>query len=127
MYSSLGVKIRKVRELRDFSQSFVADKLSVSQGYYSDLENGRKGISEQRLSQIASILEVDKEIIRNFNDQVVFNSCQQSGYINTINNPLDKIDELYNKIIASKDERIADLTKIIQEKDALLRKLDDLK
>lgn len=38
---SLGLNIRKIRELKDFSQQYIADKLSISQSSYSDIENGK--------------------------------------------------------------------------------------
>ena len=127
MNETLGLKVRKVRELKNFSQTYVADKLSISQSAYSDLENCRIQISDDRLAQIASILEVDENAIRNFNDQVVFNSCVQSGQFNTyhIKNPTEKIDELYNSLLQSKDELISQLKQVIDEKDRIIRQLQN--
>lgn len=124
MDRALGIKIRKIRELRNFSQDYVADKLSLSQSYYSDLENGKKPVSEKKLDLISKIFEVDPEVIKSFNDHVIFNSCQQSGYINTKNiNPLDQVIELYTKLTHSKDERIKDLQNIIKEKNEIIEAL----
>lgn len=118
MNQMLGVKVRKIRELRNLSQNYVADKLSLSQSCYSDLENGKRSISDEKLKQIAKVFEVEPELIKQFNDHVIFNSCQQSGYINTNNiNPLDRVIELYVKLIQSKDERIKDLKDVIMEKN----------
>lgn len=69
---SIGLKIRKVRELKDFSQGFVADKLSVSQSTYSDIENGKQTISKEKLEKIADVLGVTPEMIENFSEHVVF-------------------------------------------------------
>jgi transcriptional regulator with XRE-family HTH domain len=110
--------------LRNLSQDYVADKLSLSQSYYSDLENGKRPISDKKLNQIAKVFEVEPDIIKHFNDQVIFNSCQQSGYFNTNNiNPLDRIVELYTKLIQSKDERIKDLQNTIVEKNEMIEYL----
>lgn len=96
----------------------------LSQSYYSDLENGKTNITDEKLNQIAKIFEVEPEVIRQFNDHVIFNSCQQSGYINTNNiNPLDKISELYADIIKSKDDSIKDLQSIIAEKNEVIKTL----
>jgi transcriptional regulator with XRE-family HTH domain len=128
MDRTLGIKVRKIRELRNFSQDYVADKLSLSQSYYSDLENGKKPVSEDKLNQIAKIFEVEPEIIKEFNDHVIFNSCAQSGYINTNNiNPLDQVIELYTKLTHSKDERIKDLQNIIKEKNEIIENLKSKK
>ena len=80
MDTVIGYKIRKVREIKNLSQSYMADKLSISQSSYSDIENCKTKISEEKLNEIARVLEVDSETIKNFNDQVVFNACSQSGY-----------------------------------------------
>lgn len=97
----IGLKIRKVRELKDFSQGFVADKLLVSQSTYSDIENGKQLVSKEKLEKIAEVLGVTTEMLENFSDQVVFNSCSQSGVSNTyhITNPIEKINELYEELI----------------------------
>lgn len=110
MDTVIGYKIRKVREIKNLSQSYMADKLSISQSSYSDIENCKTKISEEKLNEIARVLEVDSETIKNFNDQVVFNACSQSGYYNTNNiTSTAKIEELYKEIIKSKDEQILQL------------------
>jgi hypothetical protein len=44
------------------------------------------------------------EIIKNFSEQMIFNSCTQAGYLNTQTiNPSEQIKELYEKIILEKD------------------------
>lgn len=115
MDSVIGYKIRKVREIKNLSQKYMADKLSVSQSHYSDIENCKTILSEEKLEEIARILEVSTDTIKNFNDQVLFNACSQSGYYNTNNiNPIEKLDFLYQEIIKSKDELILQLQKEIQ-------------
>ncbi|GAA0876479.1 hypothetical protein GCM10009118_28890 [Wandonia haliotis] len=127
MDHTIGLKIRKVRELKNFSQQYVADKLSVSQGYYSDIENCKTNISEERLNEISNILDVNPDAIKSFNDQVVFNSCSQSGYLNTYNIPFDKIDKLYEEIIRSHEQRIEDLQKVIEAKNQIIELLEKRK
>jgi|SRR5690606_5208631 len=115
MNSVIGYKIRKVREIKNLSQKYIADKLSVSQSHYSDIENCKTEISDEKLEEIARILEVSSDTIKNFNDQVVFNACSQSGYYNTNNiHPMEKMEFLYQEIIKSKDELILQLQKEIQ-------------
>lgn len=117
MNNVIEYKIRKVREIKNFSQKYMADKLSVSQSHYSDIENCKTEISEEKLEDIARILEVDSDTIRNFNDQVVFNACSQSGYYNVNNiHPFEKTEELYKEIIKEKDEQIALLKNLLDKK-----------
>lgn len=116
MGTVIGYKIRKVREIKNLSQKYMANKLSVSQSHYSDIENCKTEISEEKLEEIARILEVNPDTIKNFNDQVVFNACSQSGFSNTYNiqHPVEKIEELYKEIIKAKDEHIRQLQKEIE-------------
>lgn len=116
MESVIGYKIRKVREIKNLSQKYMADKLSVSQSHYSDIENCKTEISDEKLEEIARVLEVNTDTIKNFNDQVVFNACSQSGYYNTnnIHVPIEKIENLYKEIIKAKDQYISQLQKEIE-------------
>jgi len=125
MLVPLGYKIRRVREFKNLSQQYVADKLSVSQSTYSDMENGKIAVSEEKLAMIANVLDVSVDVINEYNDQVVFNSCTQSGYINTNNiNPIDKIEEVYKQILEVHEKRITDLLAVIEAKDKLIATLE---
>ena len=53
-------KIRKTREIKDYSQEYVAEKLGISQTAYSKLENGQTNISVKRLIKLAEILEISE-------------------------------------------------------------------
>ncbi|MBI3233269.1 MAG: helix-turn-helix transcriptional regulator, partial [Bacteroidetes bacterium] len=70
MLVPLGYKIRRVREFKNLSQQYVADKLSVSQSTYSDMENGKIAVSEEKLAMIANVLDVSVDVINEYNDQV---------------------------------------------------------
>ncbi len=114
MEEILGLKVRKVRELKNIAQSHLALQLGISQSTYSDLENGKVKITDEKLKLIADALEVSPEIIKNFNDTVVFNSCSHSGYINTnITNPIEKIQEVYEIALKEKDNQIVLLKNLL--------------
>ncbi|HEY4147517.1 MAG TPA: helix-turn-helix transcriptional regulator [Chitinophagaceae bacterium] len=66
MKSSLGQKIRKIREIKGFSQQYVARKLRISQEYYSYLENKIKEVPELYLRKIAALFEVTVDFIKTF-------------------------------------------------------------
>jgi transcriptional regulator with XRE-family HTH domain len=63
-----SMKLRRLRELRNYSQAYVAGKLHISQSYYSKLESGRVKIRVEMMRQIASVYEVDPEIIIFFDE-----------------------------------------------------------
>lgn len=51
--------IRKIREFRNYTQDYLAAKLSISQNAYSKIELGYSKLTLDRLFQIAIILEVE--------------------------------------------------------------------
>ncbi|UKB80237.1 helix-turn-helix domain-containing protein [Chryseobacterium sp. MEBOG07] len=70
----IGNKIKNIRELKNFTQEYMAEKLDISQAAYSKLEKGDIKVSSEKLSQIASILDVKPEDITSFDSQKYFNS-----------------------------------------------------
>lgn len=60
----LGSQIRLIRELQGFSQESIALYLGISQQAYQRLESGRSKISDRRLKEIASFLDVDEHKLK---------------------------------------------------------------
>lgn len=54
-----SMRIRKFRQLQDFSQEFMAMKMGITMSAYSKIERGKTELTLFRLSQIASVLQVD--------------------------------------------------------------------
>lgn len=59
----IGHKIKKVRELKNLTQEFVAAELGMTQSAYSKIETGENDLSFKKLSQIAEVLGVQPEEI----------------------------------------------------------------
>ena len=129
-----GKNIQKFRLIRDKSQIDVAADLEeilkkpVSQQFISDLENKETIEDEELIKQIAEILRVDPEAIKNLDWEAAitvigssFTTNDQAPAINqaihsTINqtfNPLDKLIELFEK---EKAELKAEIEKLRKEK-----------
>ena len=70
----IGNKIKNIRELKNLTQEYVAERLDISQSAYSKIENGETKVSEEKLFQIAEVLEVKPEDIKAFDSQKYFNS-----------------------------------------------------
>lgn len=51
-------RIKKFRELRNYTQEYMAEKLQISQNTYSNLEAGKSKLTIERAKEIADILEV---------------------------------------------------------------------
>jgi len=56
---AIAANIRRTREQLNYTQEYLAAKLSISQNAYSKIELGYTKITVERLFQIAAILEVD--------------------------------------------------------------------
>lgn len=76
----VGQKIKKIRELRNFTQEYLATRLNISQESYSKIEANKTKVSTERLEQIATILEVSIFELMTFDDKYVFNN-----YNNAVN------------------------------------------
>ncbi len=65
-----SLKIKKYRELKNYTQEYMAEKLDISQNTYSKIENGGIKLTVDRLKQISDILETPVEEMINGENQV---------------------------------------------------------
>ena len=70
----LGSKIRKIRDLRGYSQEYVAANLGMTQNSYSKIESDATNITVKRLDEIAKVLGVEVSTILGFDEKQVFNT-----------------------------------------------------
>jgi transcriptional regulator with XRE-family HTH domain len=100
--NDIARNIKQIRELKSFTQEYMAQELGISQPAYAKIEQGMTILKIDRLQQIADILEVDVSVLLNTTNifNIAFQSqALQSGYINTQNNT-NVIDiEMLRKII----------------------------
>ena len=54
----------ELRHSRNLSALEVATRLDISRGYYSHLENGTRNFPEELIAEVAAILQVDEDVIR---------------------------------------------------------------
>jgi transcriptional regulator with XRE-family HTH domain len=114
----IGDKIRKIRELRGFSQDSVARDLGIGQGSYSKIESGDTDLSYSRLEQIAQILKTTISELVNFDEERILNNYYNGGENNTnLNNGniyldkllLEEMQKAHQKTVQSLDSHINDL------------------
>ncbi|HEX2684155.1 MAG TPA: helix-turn-helix transcriptional regulator, partial [Ferruginibacter sp.] len=61
-----GLRIRKLREIRGYCQSYMAQRLGISQEQYSYLETKQKLIPAEQVRNIAVLLDVQEDYLRTF-------------------------------------------------------------
>ncbi len=110
----IGGNIRKIRELKGYSQEYISGKLEISQRQLSRIENNDVGVSVHRLREISAILEVTPIQLLGFDEKHIFQNCTNNEIENNHNNHLSSFDkerELYEKRIAELQEELSFLKK----------------
>jgi len=74
--NKLGTKIKRIRELRNFSQEYVAEKIGMSQSNYARMENNEVAVTNEKLEKIAEALNTSDSVIKNFDENIIFNISQ---------------------------------------------------
>ncbi|MGM5629876.1 helix-turn-helix transcriptional regulator [Apibacter raozihei] len=124
-----GRNIKRFREILGIKQEALAFDMGVSQSSISDYES-KEILDDQVLGKIAEILKVPAEAIKNFDDELAINVIS-----NTINNndnatmtnpavlnyqpsfnPVDKMVELYERMLQQQKEMIDKLERLIEGK-----------
>jgi len=108
----IGRKIGRIRELRGIKQEVLAAELGISQSAVSLIERSET-IDEDKLQQVAQVLGVSAEAIKNFSEEVLVfhiqnmhdNATAYAYNFQCTYNPLDKVVELYERLLASEREK----------------------
>ncbi len=115
----IGQKIKKLRELKNLTQTHVAQKLGVSQSAYSKMELGESEVTFNRLEKISEVLEMKPEEVIAFNESMVFNVMhnQNGGNVfGDINNTVSDTErQLYQDQINLLKEEVAYLKKMLEK------------
>ncbi len=111
----IGPNIKFLRNLKGLKQEAVAIELGISQSEYSLIENSDT-VDDQIIFQIAQIINVTPEIIKEFNENQAFYSIENKVENTTITenahgihqvfSPVEKVVELYERLLASEKEKI---------------------
>jgi transcriptional regulator with XRE-family HTH domain len=122
----IGRNISRIRELRGMKQEALAFAIGLSQQSVSNIE-GSENVDEEKLNAIAEVLGVSAEAIKNYSDETVLNvinntfTSNDNSTINGVNlqpnfNPLDKILELYERLVEVEKEKIEYLERLLKGK-----------
>lgn len=122
----IGRNISRIRELKGMKQEALAIAIGVSQQTVSNFE-ASETLEESKLIEIAKALGVTIETIENFSEESVFNffnnlydnstiSGAQGINNNCTFNPLDKVVELYERLVQAEKDKVDYLEKLLKEK-----------
>ena len=127
---NLGRKIRHMRELLNFTQEDVAEKLGVTQQTVSNIESNET-VDHDQLIKMAKAMGVSADAIKHLEeDAAVYNIINNGDHsvnglsnYNCTFNPLDKLMEvieenkkLYEALLKEKEEKVAMLERFLEER-----------
>ncbi|WP_158829352.1 helix-turn-helix domain-containing protein [Mucilaginibacter lacusdianchii] len=110
----IGKKISRLRELRGMKQDALAAELGITQQAISKLEQSET-VEDETLEKVAKVLGVTAEAVKYFSEDSIFNNMNNNFHdhstLNNSNyqctfNPIDKVVELYERLLQSEREKI---------------------
>jgi transcriptional regulator with XRE-family HTH domain len=121
-----GRNVKRIREILGVKQDTLAMDLGLSQQAISQLEQ-KEALDADMLSKIAAVLKVPVEAIKNFDEQAAINiiainfNSHDHSTMNGVNyyptfNPIDKIVELYERMLKDKNGMIEKLEGLLKDK-----------
>ena len=122
--NSHGANLKRWREWRGIKQEVLADKIGVSQATLSGYEK-KDELEPEVLEKITKALDIPTEAITELNEGALINiysgtwqdNATAAGSIQNLTfNPIDKIVELYERLLKAEQEKVAMLHEIIKDK-----------
>lgn len=119
-----GRNIKRFRDILGVKQETLAAKLEMTQQAFSKLEQ-KEQIDEKTLSKIAEALQIPVEAIKNMTDEAAFNIIgntfqnDSSAYVYQYKcnfNPIDKVVELYERMLKAEQEKVSLLQEALRDK-----------
>jgi transcriptional regulator with XRE-family HTH domain len=124
-----GRNVKRLREILGVKQEALAAGLGINQQKMSFIEQKDK-IDDEQMAEIAKILKVPVDAIKNFNEEATINNIQYNSETSSHNsivnyqfNPIDKWiealkknEDLYERLLQSEREKVALLEKVLHER-----------
>lgn len=98
-FDSINDNIRNIRELKNYTQKYMAQSLGITQAGYCKIEKGKTELSYLKLKKIADILEVSVEVIMNFDSQLYLKSFNSRSAETNPVSMCDLSNHYHDKII----------------------------
>ncbi|MEO8534470.1 MAG: helix-turn-helix transcriptional regulator [Flavobacterium sp.] len=97
-------KIKSLRELKNYTQQYMAEALEITQAAYSKIEKGKTNLSLNKLEKIAEILGVSIETLIKFDTKIYLDhltnekeNSNQDNFKNQFKG--NKVEKLYEEKI----------------------------
>lgn len=121
-----GRAVKRIREILGIKQDALAIDLGLTQQAVSLMEQ-KEVLDAPMLQKVAEILKVPKEAIESFDEEAAVNvisntfTSNDSSTMNAVNpyctfNPIDKVVELYERMLQSEKEKVEMLERLLKEK-----------
>lgn len=101
----IGKNIRKVRELRNYTQEYMAEHLGLSQSTYCNLEKGLADIKLSQMTKIAKILDIDVIALLQFKGEKMLDDKKDEDE-DALKPLTNREKQLYEELLAVQKERI---------------------
>lgn len=121
-----GKNIKRFRDALGVKQEALAAKMDITQQTLSYLEQ-KDEIDEKTLDKVAEALQIPVEALKNMTDENAFNIIantfnshdtsigNQSNYQCSFN-PIDKLVELYERMLKAEQEKVSKLEEALKGK-----------
>jgi len=121
-----GRNVKRIREILGIKQDALAMELGISQQAISALEQ-KEALDKEMLEKVAKAMKITPESIKTFSEESVVNiisntfNSHDTSTMNAVNyyptfNALDRIIELYERLLQTEREKVVLLEKILSEK-----------
>lgn len=126
---NIGENIKKIRELKNYTQEHVAKKLNVSRAWYIKLESNSSDIKYEHLQKLAEIFGVTVNDIISFSDKNFFNTTHHNHNVKNVGNIIndfqhEEMKALYEKLLTEREQRLKDKDDMIKQlKEVITKKL----
>lgn len=112
----IGKNIKRERLNKDYTQEYMGSRLNMAQQTYSNLEQ-KEELDETTVRKIAEILDVPlNKLYQDDINSNVRDVFQQSGNLGSVFNysfnPVDKLIEVYEKLLKEKDDHNSTLREL---------------
>ena len=119
LQSQIVRKVKHLRKERGFSQPEMAELLHVDKSVYARLESGKTCSWVKHFEDLLNIFKITpQKFFEDIGSEAIINNNNGSLDSNniTVQNPHQKNREIYEKLIAAKDEQIALLKNLLETK-----------
>ncbi|MBS9779212.1 MAG: helix-turn-helix transcriptional regulator [Moraxellaceae bacterium] len=121
-------KLKQLRELNNWSQEYVSEKINITPSSYAKIERGETGLTLERLQQFAEIYNVEVSEIVEPNKgsfyQVNENSSCNIYNQSNINHTTKEVEKL-QLTIQHKDELLKQQEKMLADKEREINMLNE--